>query len=34
MIQSGVLALDDFVMLTNLVVDVAYRFLNRRVELN
>ena len=34
MIQSGVLALDVFVMLTNLVVDVAYRFLNRRVELN
>ena len=34
MIQSGVLVLGVFVVLTNLVVDVAYRFLNPRVELN
>lgn len=34
MIQSGVLVLGVFVVLTNLVVDVAYRFLNPRVELH
>jgi len=34
MIQSGVLVLGVFVVLTNLVFDVAYRFLNPRVELN
>jgi len=34
MIQSGVLVLGVFVVLTNLVVDVAYRILNPRVELN
>tara|TARA_B100000676_G_C18091325_1_gene860102 strand:- start:100 stop:966 length:867 start_codon:yes stop_codon:yes gene_type:complete len=34
MIQSGVLILGVFVVLTNLVVDVTYRFLNPRVELH
>ena len=34
MIQSGVLVLGVFVVLTNLAVDVAYRFINPRVELN
>lgn len=34
MIQSGVLVLGVFVVLTNLVVDIAYRYLNPRVDLN
>ena len=34
MIQSGILVLGFFVVITNLVVDIAYRTLNPRVELN
>ena len=34
MIQSGVLVLGFFVVITNIVVDIAYRWLNPRVELN
>ena len=34
MIQSGVLVLGVFVVLTKFVVDVANRFLNPRVQLN
>jgi peptide/nickel transport system permease protein len=34
MIQSGILVLGFFVVITNLVVDLAYRTLNPRVELN
>jgi len=34
MTQSGILVLGFFVVITNLVVDIAYRSLNPRVELN
>ena len=34
MIQSGILVLGFFVVITNLVVDIAYQTLNPRVELN
>ena len=34
MIQSDILVLGFFVVITNLVVDIAYRTLNPRVELN
>ena len=34
MIQAGILVLGFFVVITNLVVDIAYRTLNPRVELN